>query len=152
MRNNVDYSQSDIRLVNCESFKARRDGFNAAYYGIAYLENCNSRYNYDDGESSHEYCEVIIVGGEYSYNGKAGHAPVNGCRFKCNGTYSHHNKQYGLLRPGVGAFNVEPYLISNSVFVGNLTSDIETYLELNLMNCKYGTRTGSGTINDLTGN
>ena len=148
-RNNASYDYSDITFVNCLSYKARRDGFNAAICGIVRLVNCSSLYNYDDGESSHEYCEVIIEGGEYAHNGKAGHAPVNGCIFSCNGTYAHHNVVNGLLTAGVSGYDVLPYLISNSVFINN-GIDIATDIDINMMNCKYVTETGEGTIYNLT--
>ena len=148
-RNNWGYTRSDLRFTNCLSYKAKRDGFNAAWYGVVVLDNCKSVYNYDDGESSHEYCEIIVIGGEYAHNGKAGHAPVNGCKFSCNGTYSHDNYVNGLLRSGGSGYSVLPYLISNSVFINNGT-DIVTDIDINMMNCKYVTKTGDGTIHNLT--
>ena len=148
-RNNWAYTRSDVIFRNCISYKARRDGFNAAWYGVVVLDNCRSIYNYDDGESSHEYCEIIVIGGEYAHNGKAGHAPVNGCKFSCNGTYSHDNYVNGLLRSGGSGYSVLPYLISNSVFINNGT-DIVTDIDINMMNCKYVTKTGEGTIHNLT--
>lgn len=148
---NVSTNFSNVRFDNCLSYKARNDGFNCHYYGVSVYDNCNALYNYDDGESSHEYCEVIVHGGEYAYNGKGGHAPVNGCKLKCDSTYAHHNN-YGFYMIGSGEFNLVDIMISNSVALDNITSDlVNSYYNTKLWNCVIGvTKVNSGTVTDLS--
>ena len=150
-RNNWDYTRTDIKFHNCTAYKARRDGFNSSWYGVAILNNCKALYNGDDGESSHEYCEVVVVGGEYAYNGKAGHAPVNGVKFSCNGTYSHDNVLAGLYYMSASGFDYPLPLITNSAFLGNGVNDIQTDHDITLLNCVYDTIQSSegATVTDL---
>lgn len=154
MRSNcVTANYSDVEFNNCEAFKATVDGFNSHYYGVSVYNDCIGSYNYDDGESSHEYCEVIVHGGEYAYNGKGGHAPINGCKFKCDGTYTHDNG-YGFYMVGGDSFKRYPIKISNSVALNNTIKDIQnTLYDTILFNCKYETKqigSAGGTITDLT--
>ena len=152
MRSNcVTTDYSNTTFTNCESFKATIDGFNCHYYGVSVYNNCRGVYNYDDGESSHEYCEIIVNGGEYAYNGKSGHGPVNGCAFKCDGTYTHHNS-YGFYMVGSASFDTSDILISNSISRNNSTYDLQnTIYNTNLWNNTIGTQhISSGTVTDLT--
>jgi hypothetical protein len=148
---NAEFTMSDVTCVNCVSYKAGLDGFNSSYYGVTRLVNCKGIYNLDDGESAHEYCEIVVEGGEYAYNGKAGHAPVHGCKFSCTATYSHHNV-YGFYLIATDGHKLEDILISNSVAINNTTTDILNALyTTNLMNVKYGTlNVTSGSVNNLT--
>lgn len=152
MRSNcVTASYSNVVFENCEAFKATIDGFNSHYYGLSVFNNCRGVYNYDDGESSHEYCEIIVHGGEYAYNGKGGHAPVNGCKFKCDSTYTHHNK-YGFYMVGNSNFDTADILISNSVAKNNVTYDLQnTIYNTKIWNNIIGTQhISSGTVTDLS--
>lgn len=148
---NTEFTMSDVTLVNCLSCLAGLDGFNSSYYGVTRLINCKGLYNFDDGESSHEYCEIIVEGGEYAYNGKGGHAPVHGCKFSCNGTYTHDNA-YGFYLAGAGGFIIPELLISNSVAINNTSKDLLNILYITkLMNTKVGTtQVSSGSVTDLT--
>lgn len=152
MRSNcVTANYSNVVFSNCEAFKATIDGFNSHYYGVSVFNDCRGVYNYDDGESSHEYCEIIVHGGEYHHNSKGGHAPVNGCKFHCDGTYTHDNG-YGFYMVGSESFETDDILISNSVAKNNTTYDLQnTIYNTKLWNNIIRTQhVSSGTVNDLT--
>lgn len=148
---NVSASYSNVQFINCESYKARNDGFNSHYYGVSIFDDCRGIYNYDDGESSHEYCEIIVHGGEYAFNGKGGHSPVNGCKFKCDGTYAHDNG-YGFYLSAGNDFELSDIIISNSIAVDNNTYDlINVKYTTKLWNTVLGTSSVvSGTVTDLS--
>lgn len=139
---NVSASFSNVKYINCESYKANNDGFNSHYYGVSIFENCNSLYNGDDGESSHEFCEVIVHGGEYSHNGKGGHAPVNRCSFKCDGTYTHDNL-YGFYMVGSDASELPELLINNSISVDNTYDLTSVRYLVKIWNTKANTMSGN---------
>lgn len=149
---NVSTDYSNTKFENCLSYRARNDGFNCHYYGVSVYNECKALYNGDDGESSHEYCEVIVNGGEYAYNWKGGHSPVNGCKFRCNNTYSHHNT-FGIYMRSDGTYALEPAYIFGSLLIDNSTRSIDvTGYEANLINCKINNKNASsgGVINEVT--
>lgn len=150
----VTTNYSESTFINCESFKARNDGFNCHYYGISHYVDCHSHYNGDDGESSHEYCVVEVNGGEYDHNGKGGHSPVNGCKFYDNGSYTHDNA-FGFYCVAQGSeittYIVEPMLIMNAISINNTTDIFANRAEVIVGNTKYSTHSevNGGTLTNL---
>lgn len=76
------------------------DGFNGhgvnsgdiyAYQVTASLIDCWSHDNSDDGYSDHERSEIVIDGGLFEYNGKAGVTPSYGSHCVCKNVYSRQN-------------------------------------------------------------
>lgn len=128
-------SRSDVYYKNCKARYNRNDGFNYDNNGYTEVLNCEAHYNYDDGISHHGAYTGFISGGEFSYNGKAGIAPVYLAEIDIDGVYSHNNT-YGLLVSGGGKERV-----FNSAFVSNgLDLDIEGKTVV-LYNCKYNSHT-----------
>lgn len=119
----LDYS--DAILNNCHSHKAMVDGFNAHYNGVMILNDCVGSYNYDDGQSSHEFCEVVVNGGEYSHNGKAGIAPVHLVKFKAVSAWLHDNR-FGIYMTA-GTYTPtadEKAIVASCVIKDNSQADI----------------------------
>lgn len=145
-----EFTMSDVDLKNVLAYCAGLDGFNASYYGVMRLNDCKGLYNLDDGASAHEYCQIIINGGEFSHNGKGGIAPVHGCRFSCAGAYVHNN-DYGLYLIATAGYELEDVLITNSAILNNATKDIWNALySTTLLNVLYGTlRVDSGSVVNL---
>lgn len=75
-----------LTLKKCEAFAASNDGINGhtALGGrtSVVFENCYGHDNSDDGESCHEYCDVIERGSLYEYNG-SGVTPATGGHAAC---------------------------------------------------------------------
>lgn len=69
---------SNVNLYKCKATKSQYDGFNMHHYGDTNFFDCESVYNYDDGMSHHDGCTGSVIGGVYSFNGKAGIAPAYG--------------------------------------------------------------------------
>jgi len=72
---------------NTEAYGCSNDGFNghtnSGYARTSVIfENCYAHDNYDDGESCHEYSDVIHKGGLYEYNGN-GITPASGGHATC---------------------------------------------------------------------
>ena len=145
-----EFTMSDVICTNVIAYCAGLDGFNASYYGVMRLNNCKGLYNLDDGASSHEYCQIIVNGGEYAHNGKGGLAPVHGCKFECEGAYVHDNL-YGLYLMASTGYILPDLFISNTAVLNNTTRDIINALyTTRLLNTVYNTKTvSSGSVIDL---
>ena len=93
----------NAKFENCEAARAcdgsYGDGFNAHAANsdagsrgtYAQLIDCWSHDNMDDGYSDHEYSEVLIMGGLYEYNGKAGITPSYGSHLNGHNILSRRN-------------------------------------------------------------
>lgn len=64
----------------CGSGDGLGDGFNAHNFAVWEYDNCYGYDNWDDGESSHEYCVVTGTNSVMEYNGGAGFIPAYGAK------------------------------------------------------------------------
>lgn len=136
----VDFANGTFE--NCLAYKNRNDGFNMHFHGDTTLINCYGSYNYDDGVSHHEHTTGVVIGGEFSYNGKAGSAPVTNAKINMYDVWLEGN-DYGILssraserniykgnviqnnRVGISN-NVENTLFVDNKLIGNETEIVGT--------------------------
>ncbi len=142
--NCVAYNIGDESLVHA-------DGFNIHGYGCTTFNNCVAYNCLDDGISHHDGCTGYINGGEFYNCGKGGVAsPTHGSIINISGVYCHNNT-YGLYADKESIARTGNILITNSVFINNVSRDIYLgYYTLNLYNCKYNSiQNNNGTVNVL---
>ena len=66
------------KCYNCKAYGARYDGYNYHYGGFHELYDCMGYLNNDDGASPHATSAMLVRGGHYYGNGKAGLIAVTG--------------------------------------------------------------------------
>lgn len=105
-------------LTNCMAFKNRNDGFNLHFYGNTKLVNCKGNNNYDDGVSHHEQCKGVIIGGEYSGNGKGGVIPVDDAEVQVYNAVIENN-HYGFYNESDKAVSQGNFYKGNRIAITN---------------------------------
>ena len=124
---------SNAVMTNCRAHKNRNDGFNMHFYGDTTLINCKGLNNYDDGVSHHEKCTGVIIGGEYSGNGKGGIIPVNDALVNVYNAVMEDN-HYGFYSDRGDAISQGNFYKGNNIAITNkdtvqLTSINDTFVD-----------------------
>lgn len=121
----INYANGSF--VNCKGYKNRNDGFNMHFYGDTEFINCYGINNYDDGISHHEYTTGVIIGGEYSGNGKAGSAPVSNAKVNMYDVWLANN-DHGILSSNAA---------ENNLYKGNIIKENRVGITNNVDNTRF---------------
>ena len=138
--NFAEKNSSSSVLNNCESFKARFDGFGnragETAVSTMVLNNCHAHYCYDDGVSHHNG-HFYINGGEYDHNNKGGiSSPTYGSVGNISNAYMHDNK-YGWYAMNQSTDKRSTTHMSGCLFKGNWCNIMARYYDLIMYGCTF---------------